>query len=91
MKLKDKVTLVTGAASGIGKEIACTYAREGARVAIADMNKAAADATAAELRAAGAALQVLLVEKHVFSSLRLAWGAPARGAPVALTACTSRG
>ncbi|MNX82108.1 hypothetical protein D3C86_1138230 [compost metagenome] len=42
-------------------------------------------------RAAGAALQVLLVEKHVFSSLRLAWGAPARGAPVALTACTSRG
>jgi 3-hydroxybutyrate dehydrogenase len=53
MKLKDKVTLVTGAASGIGKEIACTYAREGARVAIADMNKAAADATAAELRAAG--------------------------------------
>ncbi|KQP43725.1 3-hydroxybutyrate dehydrogenase [Pseudorhodoferax sp. Leaf274] len=53
MKLKDKVTLVTGAASGIGKEIACTYAREGARVAIADMNKTAADATAAELRAAG--------------------------------------
>jgi 3-hydroxybutyrate dehydrogenase len=53
MKLKDKVTLVTGAASGIGKEIACTYAREGARVAIADMNKAAADATATELRAAG--------------------------------------
>jgi 3-hydroxybutyrate dehydrogenase len=53
MKLKDKVTLVTGAASGIGKEIACTYAREGARVVIADMNKAAADATAAELRAAG--------------------------------------
>lgn len=53
MKLKDKVTLVTGAASGIGKEIACTYAREGARVAIADLNKQAADATAAELRAAG--------------------------------------
>jgi 3-hydroxybutyrate dehydrogenase len=53
MKLKDKVTLVTGAASGIGKEIACTYAREGARVAIADLNRDAAEATAAELRAAG--------------------------------------
>ncbi|MFT3720764.1 3-hydroxybutyrate dehydrogenase [Pseudorhodoferax sp.] len=53
MKLKDKVTLVTGAASGIGKEIACTYAREGARVVIADLNKDAAEATAAELRQAG--------------------------------------
>ena len=52
-RVQGKVCIVTGAASGIGKEIACTYAREGARVAIADMNKAAADATAAELRAAG--------------------------------------
>jgi 3-hydroxybutyrate dehydrogenase len=53
MKLKDKVAIVTGAASGIGKEIALIYAREGAKVAIADMNKAAADATAAEIKAAG--------------------------------------
>ena len=65
MKLKDKVTLVTGAASGIGKEIACTYAREGARVVIADMNKAAAEATAAELRAAG--LQAMGVAMDVTS------------------------
>ena len=53
MKLKDKVALVTGAASGIGKEIAIKYAQEGARVVIADMNKEAAEATAAELRKAG--------------------------------------
>jgi 3-hydroxybutyrate dehydrogenase len=53
MKLQDKVTLVTGSASGIGKEIALTYAREGARVVIADLNKDAAEATAAELRAGG--------------------------------------
>ena len=53
MKLKDKVAIVTGAASGIGKEIALTYAREGAKVAIADMNKDAADAAASEIRAAG--------------------------------------
>jgi 3-hydroxybutyrate dehydrogenase len=53
MKLKDKVAIVTGAASGIGKEIALTYAREGAKVAIADMNKGAADATANEIRAGG--------------------------------------
>jgi len=49
MRLKDKVAIVTGAASGIGKEIARTYAREGARVVIADLNQTAADAVAAEL------------------------------------------
>ena len=54
MKLKDKIAIVTGAASGIGKEIALVYAREGAKVAIADLNKVAADATAAELTASGA-------------------------------------
>jgi len=53
MQLQGKSALVTGAASGIGKEIALTYAREGARVAIADLNKQAADAAAAEIKAAG--------------------------------------
>jgi 3-hydroxybutyrate dehydrogenase len=37
MRMKDKVAIVTGAASGIGKDIALTYAREGAKVAIADL------------------------------------------------------
>ena len=54
MQLKDKVAFVTGSASGIGKEIATLYAKEGAKIVIADLNKAAADATAAELKAAGA-------------------------------------
>ncbi|MGI9024297.1 MAG: 3-hydroxybutyrate dehydrogenase [Burkholderiaceae bacterium] len=49
MRLKDKVAFVTGAASGIGKEIADTFAREGAAVAIADMNKDAAIAAAADI------------------------------------------
>lgn len=53
MKLDNKSAIVTGAASGIGKEIALTFAREGANVAIADLNKAAADAVAAEIGAAG--------------------------------------
>jgi len=53
MKLNDKSAIVTGAASGIGKEIALTYAREGAKVAIADLDKQAAEATANEIRAAG--------------------------------------
>ncbi|RZL42269.1 MAG: 3-hydroxybutyrate dehydrogenase [Variovorax sp.] len=54
MQLKDKVAFVTGSASGIGKEIALLYAKEGAKVVIADLNKAAADATAAEIAATGA-------------------------------------
>jgi 3-hydroxybutyrate dehydrogenase len=52
-KLEGKSAIVTGAASGIGREIARTYAREGALVAIADLNAAAASATADEIRAAG--------------------------------------
>jgi 3-hydroxybutyrate dehydrogenase len=53
MKLQDKVCIVTGAASGIGKEIALVYAREGGKVVIADLNLEAAQATANELEAAG--------------------------------------
>ncbi len=49
MKLTGKVAFVTGAASGIGREIALEYVRAGAKVAIADINQAAAEATAAEI------------------------------------------
>ena len=53
MKLKDQVCIVTGAASGIGREIALTFAREGGKVAIADLAPDAARATATEIAAAG--------------------------------------
>jgi 3-hydroxybutyrate dehydrogenase len=53
MKLKDKICIVTGAASGIGKEIALTYSREGGKVVIADLNKDAAQTAAAEIAAQG--------------------------------------
>jgi NAD(P)-dependent dehydrogenase (short-subunit alcohol dehydrogenase family) len=43
MRLEDKVAVITGAASGIGKEIASTFAREGAKIVIADLNQKAAD------------------------------------------------
>lgn len=49
MRLQGKTALVTGAASGFGKGIAETYAREGAKVAVVDLNEAGAQAVAAEL------------------------------------------
>ena len=53
MQLDRKVCLVTGAASGIGREIALVYARAGGRVAIADLKEDAAQKTVDEIVAAG--------------------------------------
>lgn len=53
MRLKDKVAIITGAASGIGKEIAFVYAKAGAKVAIADLNLSQAEDVANEIKANG--------------------------------------
>ena len=53
MNLTNKVAIVTGAASGIGLEIARTFAQAGAKVAIADLNSDKAKAAADELNRAG--------------------------------------
>ena len=52
-RLDDKVAIITGAASGIGKEIAIIFAQEGASVAIADLNLDAANEAAKEIEASG--------------------------------------
>jgi 3-oxoacyl-[acyl-carrier protein] reductase len=50
MRLSNKVAIITGAGRGIGRASAVLFAREGARVVVADINKAAADEVVTEIR-----------------------------------------
>ena len=53
MELKDKVALVTGGARGIGREIALLFAKEGADIAICDVNAEVLSATQKEIESLG--------------------------------------
>ena len=53
MRLKDKVAIVTGAAHGMGEAEARLFAKEGARVVVADILESEAEAVAADIRAGG--------------------------------------
>lgn len=57
MRLSGKTALVTGAASGFGAEIARVFAREGAKVAVVDLNGPGAEAVAAEIGPAAIAVK----------------------------------
>lgn len=60
MKLQDKVVVVTGAGSGMGKAIATLYAKEGAKVVVSDINAEAANATVAEIESNGGAAKAVV-------------------------------
>lgn len=83
MRMQDKIAVVTGAASGIGLEVARAYAREGAKVAIADLFADKAEAAAAELRAAGGQAMAVAMDvsneaavQQGFAAVTAAWGVP---------------
>ena len=63
MKLKEKVAVVTGAASGMGKEIALLFAKEGAHVVVCDLNLESAKQTVEEIKKNGG--QALAVAANV--------------------------
>lgn len=53
MRLQNKVALITGAGSGIGRAAALLFAREGAQIVVADINEVAGEMTAQQVRTAG--------------------------------------
>lgn len=63
MRLQDKVAIVTGGGQGIGKTTAMTFAREGAKVVVADMNEESCNKAVEEIKAAGG--QALAVSVNV--------------------------
>src|SRR5690242_3208006 len=50
MRLANKVAVVTGAGAGMGKAVAVRFAREGARVVVAEINSAGGEATVEAIR-----------------------------------------
>ncbi len=78
MRLKDKITIVTGAASGFGEGIARLYAAEGARVAVADINEAGARRVAGVIGPAAIAVRCDVTQRadidELVAATRAAFG-----------------
>jgi NAD(P)-dependent dehydrogenase (short-subunit alcohol dehydrogenase family) len=81
MKLADRTAIVTGAASGIGRAVADLFAREGARVALVDLDGAGLEAAAAGIAANGGVARTCQADvaaeadtRQAVASVVAAWG-----------------
>jgi len=81
MKLAGRVALITGAGSGLGREIALTFARHGAKIAVNDIRRDAAERVVAEVAAAGSEAMALIADvsdsvevRAIFEQLLERWG-----------------
>ncbi len=70
MKLEDKVAIITGAASGIGKAAAFLFAEEGASVVVADIRKGAGEKVVQEIQGKGQKAEFLLVDLRNLSDIQ---------------------
>jgi 3-oxoacyl-[acyl-carrier protein] reductase len=74
MKLREKVTLVTGAGSGIGRAAALLFAHEGGRVAVVDLREDAAKDTAETIERAGGQALALRADESAVAATVARWG-----------------
>ena len=81
MKLKDRVAIVTGAGSGIGRASALLFAAEGARVAVVDLKPDAAQATTEQIERAGGQAMAIAADvsraednRHAVAQTAARWG-----------------
>ena len=72
MQLADRVAIITGAASGIGKATARLFAREGARVIIADLDETNGRAVATAIQADGGAAEFVRTDVSKFADAQAA-------------------
>jgi NAD(P)-dependent dehydrogenase (short-subunit alcohol dehydrogenase family) len=70
MRLEDKVSIITGAGSGMGRVAALRFAAEGSRVIVADNQAEAADETVRQIRAAGGESYAARVDVSVEADAR---------------------
>ena len=70
MKLKDKIVLITGGGSGLGREMGLLFAREGAKVGVNDVRPEAAQNVATEIERAGGAARSFVADVSSSAAVR---------------------
>src|SRR5712675_1589472 len=81
MKLKDKVVLITGGGSGLGREMGLTFAREGAKIGVNDIRPESASNVVTEIERAGGKARPFVADvsssaavKKMFTDFAAAFG-----------------